>query len=203
MLKQLHHRFIFVRRVKILSRELAAFINPDIKTILDIGCGDGTISKLMQDRNPGVKIFGIDVMARPHSEIPFKLYDGKHIPFADNSFDGCMLVDVLHHLPRGKAIKELLTEVKRVSCKYILIKDHQYKTRFDFKTLKFMDDIGNKPHGIRVEYNYLKENEWEGIFNDLGLTIIKRKTKIPLYAFPFNLFFGRKLHFISILKVLK
>jgi SAM-dependent methyltransferase len=203
MLKQLHHKFIFLRRIKILSRELSVCIDSDTITILDIGCGDGAISKLMRDSNTGLKISGIDIVARPHCAIPFKLYDGKHIPFDDNSFDVCMLVDVLHHLPHIKDIKELLTEAKRVSGKYILIKDHQYKNRFDFKTLKFMDDIGNKPHGIAVEYNYLKENEWHRIFNDAGLTIVKRKVKIPLYAFPFNLFFGRKLHFISCLKISK
>jgi SAM-dependent methyltransferase len=200
MFKQLHHKFVFLRRIKILSRELSSFIDPDIKSILDIGSGDGTISKLIQDCNPGLKIFGIDIMERPYSSIIFRLYDGKRIPFDDNRFDICMLVDVLHHSPH---IKELLTEARRVSGKYILIKDHLYKTSFDFKTLKFMDNVGNKPHGVVLEYNYLMEKEWEMIFNDLELVLVKKKTRIPLYPFPFNLIFGRKLHFISLLKVIK
>lgn len=200
MFKQLHHKFVFRRRIKVLSAELAAFINPGTITILDIGSGDGKISKLIQDSNPHLKISGIDILARPYSSISFKLYDGKHIPFDDNSFDVCMFIDVLHHLPH---IKELLAEAKRVSNNYILIKDHLYKSNLDFKTLKFMDDLGNKPHGVVLKYNYLKEKEWETIFSDLGLTIVKKKTRIPLYPFPFSLFFGRKLHFISILKILK
>lgn len=200
MFKQLHHRFVFRRRVKILSAALLPLINPGIKTMLDVGSGDGTISKLMQENNAAIKISGIDIMERQNSLIPVKLYDGKHIPYDDDSFDGSMFIDVLHHLTN---IRELLTEAKRVSRKYILIKDHQYKTGFDFKILMFMDKVGNKPHGVALEYNYLKEKEWETIFKDLGLKMINKKTGIPLYPFPFSLLFGRKLHFVCMLEILK
>jgi ubiquinone/menaquinone biosynthesis C-methylase UbiE len=200
MFKQLHHRFVFRRRVKVLSAALLSFVNTDIKTILDIGSGDGTISKLMQDNNRDLKISGIDIMARQNSLIPVRLYDGKHIPYDDDSFDASMFIDVLHHVTN---MKELLTEAKRVSRKYILIKDHLYKTSFDFKVLKFMDKVGNKPHGVALEYNYLKQKEWETIFKDMGLKIISKKTRILLYPFPFNLLFGRKLHLVCMLEISK
>ena len=200
MLKQLHHTFIFRRRIKVLSGELSGFIGPCVKTILDIGSGDGAISKLIQDRNPGLKISGIDIMARPSSAIPFSLYDGKRIPFDDNSFDACMLIDVLHHINH---INELLAEAKRVAVNFILIKDHVYRNRFDFNTLKLMDDLGNKPHGVGLEYNYLKEEEWATIFKEMGFQLVKMKTTIPLYPFPFSLIFGRRLHFICLLKIVK
>lgn len=199
MLKQLHYKFVFVRRIKVLYKELSAFINEDSKLILDIGSGDGSISKLIQDNNSAVHIYGLDVMARPSSLITVKSYDGKNIPYNDNIFDIAMFVDVLHHLAH---IKELLLEAKRVSKKYILIKDHVYKSKFDFTTLKFMDDFGNKPYGVARVYNYLKEEEWQAIFNDVGLIVVKSKTKIPLYSFPFNLIFGRKLHYISLLQII-
>jgi SAM-dependent methyltransferase len=200
MLKKLHHRFVYIRRTKVLSRELSAFIGQDTKKMLDIGCGDGAVSKLIRDNNPLLDISGIDILERPYSAIPVKLYDGRHIPYEDNSVDMCFFADVLHHLPH---IKELLTEAMRVSCRYILIKDHLYKSEFDFKTLKFMDDAGNKLHGVHLEYNYLKEEEWSELFKNLGLIIEKTKTNIPLYPFPFNLIFGRRLHFISLLKIEK
>jgi hypothetical protein len=114
-----------------------------------------------------------------------------------------MFVDVLHHLPCRENIKDLLAEAMRVSGKYILIKDHCYKNSFDYNLLKFMDRTGNKPHGVALEYNYLKENEWEMIFDDLGLITVKKKTTMPLYPFPFSLLFGRKLHFIRLMKISK
>lgn len=183
-----------------LSAALLSLIDPGIKTILDVGSGDGTISKLLQDNNTELQISGIDILARQNSLIPVKLYDGKHIPYDGDSFDASMFIDVLHHLTN---MEELLTEAKRVSRKYILIKDHQYKTKFDFNVLKFMDKVGNKPYGVALEYNYLKEKEWETIFKDLGLKMIKKETKVPLYPFPFNMLFGRKLHFVCLLEITK
>jgi ubiquinone/menaquinone biosynthesis C-methylase UbiE len=200
MFKKLHHRFVFRRRVKVLSAALLTLINPAVKTILDIGCGDGTISKLMQDNNAGLKLSGIDIMERQSSLIPVTLYDGKYIPYDDDSFDCSMIIDVLHHLTH---IKELIAEAKRVSRKYILVKDHQYKNNFDFKVLKFMDKAGNKPYGVALQYNYLKAAEWDIVFKDAGLNVLQKTTTIPLYPFPFNMLFGRRLHFVCLLEIVK
>lgn len=200
MLKKLHYKFIFRRRVRVLAHELAACIEPGTNSLLDIGTGDGAVSKLIGDSHPQLKIFGIDTMARPQCAIPYSLFDGRQIPFADNTFDTCMLVDVLHHLSH---IKEMLAEAKRVAGKYILVKDHLCANTIDLITLKVMDDVGNRPHGVAMKYNYLKKQDWEKIFKELGLVVITTKTRIPLYPVPFDFVFGRRLHFISLLAVVK
>ena len=200
MFKQLHKILIFRRRVNVLSAEILSFINPTIKTLLDVWCGDGAISKLIQNKNKEIKIVGIDVMERPTSSIIIELFDGENIPYHNDSFDCTMLIDVLHHV---KNIKQLLTEAKRVSKKFILIKDHQYKSNFDLNVLKFMDYVGNKPHNVIINYNFLNEVEWNSLFDDLGLEVIRKKIKVPLYLFPFNILFGRKLHFICLLQIIK
>jgi len=158
------------------------------------------VSMLMEDDNPALKISGIDIMPWQNSMIPVELYDGRNIPYVDESFDCCMFVDVLHHLTD---IRELLAECKRVSRKYVLIKDHLYKTAFDFGVLKFMDRAGNKPYGVALTYNYLKEEEWDTIFKESGLMVLHKKTAIPLYPFPFSMLFGRKLHFVCLLEIVK
>lgn len=200
MLKKLHNRLVFQRRTSVLAASLLSLVNPGIKAMLDAGCGDGTISKLMQDKKPGLEISGIDIIERPNSYIPVTIYDGNKIPYNDDSYDAVMLIDVLHHV---KHISKLLEEAKRVSRKYILVKDHLYKTDFDFRLLKFMDIVGNKPHGVALEYNYLRKEEWDLIFRGLGLKRLVEKTKIPLYPFPFSILFGRKLHFVCLLEIEK
>jgi 2-polyprenyl-3-methyl-5-hydroxy-6-metoxy-1,4-benzoquinol methylase len=200
MFRQLHDRLVFRRRVKILSSELLFNIPVGVNTLLDIGCGDGTISKLMKDTNSGLNISGIDIMARPKSLIPVTLYDGKRIPYDDNSYDASMFIDVLHHVAH---VKLVLEEAKRVSRKFILIKDHIYKSAAEFMILKFMDKVGNKPHAVALEFNYLKEEEWEIIFKELGLKLLHKNTNLALYPFPFNMVFGRKLHFVCLLEIVK
>lgn len=194
----LHNSFVFQRRIQVLSNEVASMMT-DVKTVLDIGCGDGSMSKLVEQKKGNkVKFKGIDVMARPICEVDFKLFDGHTIPFDDNSFDACSLIDVLHHL---RHIKELVTEAKRVASKYIIIKDHLYNSSLDFSILKFMDWIGNKPHEVEVIYNYKNEEFWKKLFDELGLEIIVFNKQIPLYPFPFSYVFGRGLHFLALLKI--
>ena len=200
LLQSLHNKYVFQRRIQVLSNEVASVLD-DAKTVLDIGCGDGTISKLSAEKKGnGVKFSGIDVMARPTCAIDFKLFDGYTIPHADNSFDACMFIDVLHHLNH---IKEIIAEAKRVSSKYIIIKDHLYKNKFDYDTLKFMDWVGNKPHSVEVIYNFRKEEFWKNLFEELGLEVVIFNKQIPLYPFPFSALFGRDLHFVTLLKVKK
>lgn len=198
LLKDLHHEYVFLRRIKVISDEIAKQM-PDNVKILDIGCGDGTISKLISEKKPGISYEGIDIMARPTCAIPFKEYDGSHIPYPDNSFDAAQYTDVLHHVPDDN-FKNLLKETMRVSKKYLIIKDHLWANAFDFQTLKFMDWVGNAPHGVKVIYNFKTEKYWMDLFEELGLEIVTINKRIPLYPGVFNMVFGRQLHFIAVLK---
>jgi hypothetical protein len=44
-----HQIFLFDRRLKVLTRELAAYIKPGTKNILHIRNGDGSINKFIRD----------------------------------------------------------------------------------------------------------------------------------------------------------
>lgn len=196
VLKRAHQRAVFGRRVRVLSRSLAARIAPS-SSVLDIGCGDGTIASLIQDANPTITIQGIEIAPRPFCRIPCKPFDGTSIPYPSGSFDVCMFVDVLHHT---LGIEALLSEACRVSRRFVLIKDHVAENRLDFKTLQFMDWVGNRPHGVVLPYNYQSTAQWNRYFSMAGLNIVARQDQVKLYPFPFSLFFGRKLHFIALLE---
>lgn len=198
LLKNFHHKYVFIRRINVLSTQIAQQLPDDTNLkILDVGCGDGTISKMILDQKKNILIDGIDVFSRETCAIPFKIFDGKRIPYADHAFEATMFVDVLHHTTN---IKDLLAEAARVSSKYIILKDHHYNNALDFGILKFMDWIGNAPHGVKVIYNFKNLKFWKQAFNDLGFEIVSINTNVPIYPFPFNLIFGRNLHFIAVLK---
>jgi hypothetical protein len=63
-----------------------------------------------------------------------------------------------------------------------------------------MDWVGNRPHGVVLPYNYLSEKEWQKLYADAGLKEARVERSIPLYPAPFSWIFGRKLHFIALLK---
>jgi hypothetical protein len=96
---------------------------------------------------------------------------------------------------------DLLRESVRVTRGYVVVKDHLWATRLDFLTLKLMDCVGNAPHGVEVVYNYKTERFWRDLFRDLGLEVASLNTRVPLYPGVFGLLFGRRLHFVAVLRV--
>jgi len=191
-----HQSLVHGRRVRVLAELLAANV-PRNTSVLDIGCGDGTIASAMQSAVPSIQIQGIEIASRPVCRIPCRSFDGVHIPFPDGAFDVCMFVDVLHHTNN---IYDVLAEASRVSRRFLLIKDHVSESPLDFYTLKFMDWIGNRPHGVVLPNNYQSRSQWDTYFAGAQLGLRAWQDQVPLYPFPYSGIFGRKLHFVALLE---
>jgi SAM-dependent methyltransferase len=196
VLKSAHGHLVFDRRVRVLAASLAAAIPPN-SALLDIGCGDGTIGSMVATAAQTSQVAGIEIAERPACRIPCRVFDGIHIPFPDRSFDVAMFVDVLHH---ANSIQEVLSEAARVSRRFILIKDHLAENQLDFRILQFMDWVGNRPHGVVLPYNYQSKAQWMSYFAGCRLKVSSWTSELPLYPAPFNIFFGRNLHFIALLE---
>jgi SAM-dependent methyltransferase len=199
LLRGAHQRAVFGRRVRVLTDLLVDRI-PAGASVLDIGSGDGTIASLIAQKNPSVSIRGIEFAPRPTCLIECDPFDGTTIPHPSASFDVCMFVDVLHHAPDEQGIARLLSEACRVSRRFVLIKDHLSESRFDFRTLQFMDWVGNRPHGVVLPYNYQSRAQWDRYFFQAGLKVQSWNDRIPTYPFPFSALFGRHLHFVALLE---
>ncbi|MCA9371997.1 class I SAM-dependent methyltransferase [Candidatus Woesebacteria bacterium] len=105
---------------------LVAYLSPYLQNatdVLDLGASCGRLANELSKKFPKIHFVGVDTHVQPKTFIPIKKYDGKKIPFPDNSFDCVMIIDVLHH---DKNPEHILKEAKRVSRKYILIKDHYW-----------------------------------------------------------------------------
>ncbi len=150
LLAGLHGALVFNRRTRVLSECLAEML-PAHARVLDVGCGDGLIDHLITQRRPDVSIMGIDLIVRPETHVTVQTFDGTHIPFPDGAFDVVMFVDVLHHTDEPET---LLREARRVARHGVVHKDHTRDGVLAGATLRFMDWVGNAPHGIPLPYNY-------------------------------------------------
>jgi len=191
-----HHAFVFQRRTRVLAKLLAAQI-PQGASVLDIGCGDGTIASRIAKLRPDISIQGVEFLVRPECKIECRPFDGLTLPYPDASFDLCLFVDVLHHT-QDPAI--LLREAVRVTRDLVLLKDHLDENILDDITLRFMDWVGNRPHGVVLTYNYQSRKQWAAYFSVCGLKEENWNGDVPLYPWPFSLVVGRGLHFIALLK---
>lgn len=103
---------------------LAKYAEPGDK-ILDLGCGNGRLLELFQDKN--IEYIGADnsekliVIAREKANninqkvrTNFIVADALKLPFPDNYFDKIYSIAVFHHIPSEEYRLEFLREVKRV-----------------------------------------------------------------------------------------
>ena len=192
-----HNKLVHSRRIDRLGRLICDLI-PQNATVLDVGSGDGTLAYLIGEMRADVSIEGIDVHPRQDTPIRIASFDGVSLPFKDQEFDVVMFVDVLHHTADPMV---LLREAARVARKAIIIKDHCDDGAFSNVTLRMMDWVGNKPHGVDLPYNYWKKARWNEAFSRLGVTPESWTQQLNLYPPPIDWLCGRQLHFIAALPV--
>jgi len=192
-IERLHESYASGRRVRVLAEQIAALI-PERATLLDVGCGDGRVDRLIGERRSDVALRGIDVQVRADAELCVEPFDGIRIPHADRSFDVVLFVDVLHHCEDPMA---MLREAARVARRAILIKDHTRDGLLAGATLRFMDRVGNARHDVALPYNYWPRARWMEAFRELGLELEVWRPRLPLFPPPASWVFGRGLHFVA------
>lgn len=158
-IRKFNDRFAFPYRYKKLTARLAPLLH-DVDNILDVGTGDGHLGRQLMDAT-GCHITGLDVCLQPHSHIDVHYYDGSTFPFADDTFDSVLMVDMLHHTDN---IEQMLSEARRVARRFVIVKDHYWNTRLDVAALHVADYLGNIPYGVPLPYNYLRLAQWQDMF---------------------------------------
>lgn len=193
VLDRVHGDYVFSRRTRILS-DLLLQLLPSQGTVLDVGCGDGTIASLIMQQRPGLQLQGIDILVRPKPLIPVTKFDGRTIPLADKSVDAVMFVDVLHHANDPFV---LLDEARRVARQMVVIKDHTRDGLLAESRLRFMDWVGNARHGVALPYNYFSTAQWRDAAQSHGLKVDQWLTDLRIYPWWADWIFGSSLHFTA------
>jgi hypothetical protein len=92
---------------------------------------------------------------------------------------------------------DLLAEAARVARRAVVIKDHLREGLLADATLRFMDRVGNRRHGVALPHNYWTRDRWREAFQRCGLAVDRWSERLGLYPWPAAWVFDRSLHFVA------
>ena len=156
----------------------------DAETLLDAPCGAGRMSFLAE--KAGFKTTGIDLgdaildcakseKLRLNSKVNFLKEDLENLSFSDNAFEASLCFRFFHHLPSEKAKMKVISELTRVSSKYVVI---SYFSAFSITSIKrkfkSILNISNKQNATRL-------TELEDYFNKFGFVLHDHKFSMPFF----------------------
>lgn len=176
----LHKRYLYWKRNLILP-----YLNEDEK-VLDFGCGDLSLARALNGKLPNVKITGVDIVSfkKKDKGIKFVLYDGKILPFKDNSFDTVISIYVFHHTDN---IERLFSECVRVAKTRIIFVESIPRFPFELPFMGIADLLYNlaKREPISMTFRFKTLKEWKKVFKKNKLTPKSLKKKNQVFIPPF------------------
>lgn len=129
------------------------------QNVLDYGCGTGTLLLMIKRNFPEINLTGIDVsqemvglakhkIKKEDLELSVLKYDGKTLPFPDDSFEKIVSSFVFHHLStagKREALKELFRVLKTDSqlCITDFGKGKNLFTALSFQIIRLLDGYEN------------------------------------------------------------
>ncbi|NIJ52689.1 class I SAM-dependent methyltransferase [Dyadobacter arcticus] len=161
---------------KRISDEIFKLIKPHYKTLLDIGCGDGTYTYNIKQNFPNLEVHGFDpaesaiqIATKNYPSILFKttnLLDDS-VPLPEKKYDVAVIRGVLHHLTdQQKAIENafkfadnviimepngnnpVLKLIEKTSAYHI---EHEEQSFYQWQLKRWIKDAG----GEIVEWKYV------------------------------------------------
>jgi ubiquinone/menaquinone biosynthesis C-methylase UbiE len=156
------------------------------KKVLEVGAGDGSILKLLADKNFAPEYYAVEISESGVEHIKSRhianlkavqLFDGYHLPFDDNSFDLVILSHVLEHVEHERL---LLREIKRVARHCVIEVPKDYKAGVDTRIKHFLA-YGHINMYTPTSLRYLLFTEGFEVENDLTSIIEPEVTKFNTY----------------------
>lgn len=169
----------FVDNIKIAYRpyvcpfdDLLNYI-PEKSSVFDIGCGSGMLLSLIAAFKKPEKLGGCEisrrlvdnaneVLAKENKDTKVYYFDGETIPDEVKDFSYITMIDVLHHIPKGKQFAFLEQLVDKMSkSSELIIKDIKGESVLSYwnkiHDLMLAGEIGNELNSKKLK-NYLEES---------------------------------------------
>jgi ubiquinone/menaquinone biosynthesis C-methylase UbiE len=134
--RSLLNRFLFKPSYLAFLEELYAWrgTSDEPITLLDVGCGTGTLEAMLAKTQLPVRAVGLDyaepmcrvAREKTHEEgvssrVSFVNGDSEHLPFDDGSFDAVTCANSFHHYPHQQVVVQEMKRILRPGGRLLLI----------------------------------------------------------------------------------
>jgi SAM-dependent methyltransferase len=151
------------------ARDVAPWIVGE--RVLDLGAGEGHVTAALGRRG----VYAVDVGCFRRAAVPYAVYDGRRLPFADAAFDTTLVLLTLHHCEPAEAV---LDEAIRVTRARLVVTESVYRNTRELFWLRALDGRVNRlRHGgrMRVPLAFRSPEGWESLFAARGLRPVARR----------------------------
>lgn len=131
--------------------------------VLDLGAGEGFVLAALGTGT------AVDVGPFRRAAVPYVVYDGSALPFAEATFDTTLLLLTLHHCDKPESV---LDEAVRVTRHRLILTESVYRNRLDHFWLHALDGPFNRlRHAGRMAppQAFRTSAEWEVLFASRNL----------------------------------
>lgn len=155
------------------------------ESILDVGCGTGTMLWMVKNLFEGVKACGIDfsekMIARASELLDGRaelvLGDADKLPWSDNSFDLVICNSSFHHYPEPmKVLREMRRTLKPEG--WLIIADPWWSSAKRFIINFYLDSPFNTIGDVRI----YSRQEMYNLLTECGFTSVKWKIIDDMYS---------------------
>jgi ubiquinone/menaquinone biosynthesis C-methylase UbiE len=156
---------LYRHRARWSARRLLPWIRPGDR-VLDIGAGDCRVAELLARRG-GCEVVPVDVEDYNTTPMALTLFDGRELPFDDDSFDAVLLLFVLHH---AEDVEAVLREACRVCRRSVIVFEDLNLNWLDrlvfrgFHRLLYWSEKIPRPH------REWTPDQWQGLARRTGLS---------------------------------
>jgi ubiquinone/menaquinone biosynthesis C-methylase UbiE len=133
--------------------------------ILDVGAGDCRLDVLLK-KKVGCEVVPVDVEDFNETELTLTMFDGKRLPFPDDSFDAVLLIFVLHHAEDAQAV---LAEARRVSRKSVIVFEDVTSNFWDRMMFRGFHHWLAWSEKISYPFREFRPSQWTELATSLGM----------------------------------
>lgn len=163
-----------IRANEIRALDKVTFKHP----VLDVGCGDGLVAKVLMSNRKGKLDWGVDLSEREIKKAKeLKIYKNcavanvYNLPFKDRSFLTVFSNSVIEHIPD---LERALSEMSRVLKKdgeLIITVPSPYLAKYLMGTRIFGDWYGNLFNRLFRHFNLYNHNHWRKLLKKYSLRL--------------------------------